>query len=122
MEAGWEPCCCETVSFVLSHLHQWISFRTYEMNSIADQGNRYLTAVDESYYDGLSEASKSSLRFQGGPFKGEELAMFESDPLKDEMVMVRKWDDQAKIVGIESETPRAPAYRDMIQRHLEARS
>jgi len=81
---------------------------------------RYLTAVDASYYDGLSEASKQSLKFQGGPFQGEELAMFNSDPLKDEMVKLRKWDDHAKIVGIEHETPRAEFYRSMIQKHLES--
>ena len=87
---------------------------------IADHLTRYLTAVDASYYDGLSEASKQSLRFQGGPFQGEELAAFEQDPLKEEMVKLRKWDDQAKIVGIEHETPRTATYRDMILRHLEA--
>ena len=81
---------------------------------------RYLTAVDISYYDGLSEASKQSLRFQGGPFAGGELDAFEQDPLKDEMVNLRKWDDQAKIVGIEKVTPRADTYKAMIQKHLEA--
>jgi 2-amino-1-hydroxyethylphosphonate dioxygenase (glycine-forming) len=89
---------------------------------ISDKTIRYLTAVDASYYDGLSEASKQNLRFQGGPFQGEELAAFETDPLKDEMVKLRKWDDQAKIVGIEHETPRTATYMNMIQRHLEARS
>jgi predicted HD phosphohydrolase len=79
-----------------------------------------LTAIDASYYDGLSEASKQSLTFQGGPFQGKELESFESDPLKDEMVKLRKWDDQAKIVGVEAETPRAATYREMITRHLEA--
>jgi predicted HD phosphohydrolase len=77
--------------------------------------------VDSSYYEGLSEASKQSLRFQGGPFQGEELEKFERDPLKEEMVMLRKWDDGAKIVGIERETPRAETYREMIMRHLEGR-
>jgi len=36
------------------------------------------------------------------------------------MVKLRKWDDGAKIVGIEWETPRAETYRGMIQKHLEA--
>lgn len=85
-----------------------------------DRSLRYLTAVDSSYYDGLSEASKQSLRFQGGPFAGEELDLFEMDPLKDEMVKLRKWDDRAKIVGIKETTPRAEAYRVMVQKHLEA--
>jgi 2-amino-1-hydroxyethylphosphonate dioxygenase (glycine-forming) len=81
---------------------------------------RYLTAVDAKYYDGLSEASKQSLKLQGGPFEGDELERFEQDPLKDEIVELRKWDDQAKIVGIEDQTPRASSYKNMIQRHLEA--
>lgn len=59
------------------------------------------------------------MKFQGGPFQGEELEAFESDVLKDEMVKVRRWDDRAKIIGIEQETPRAGSYRDMIRRHLE---
>lgn len=80
---------------------------------------RYLTAIDASYYDGLSEASKQSLKFQGGPFQGEELESFERHELKDDMVKLRKWDDRAKIVGIEQLTPRAEAYRSMIRRHLE---
>lgn len=81
---------------------------------------RYLTAVDAKYYDGLSEASKQSLKFQGGPFEGDELESFEKDPLRDEMVELRKWDDRAKIVGIEDETPRAGSYQRMIESHLEA--
>lgn len=80
-----------------------------------------MTAVDASYYDSLSEASKQSLKFQGGPFQGDELESFERDTLKDEMVKLRKWDDRAKIVGIEKETPRAETYRAMIRRHLEMR-
>ena len=75
--------------------------------------------MDEKYYDSLSEASKQSLKFQGGPFQGNELERFESDPLKDDMVKLRRWDDGAKIVGIEKETPRAGAYRNMILKHLE---
>jgi predicted HD phosphohydrolase len=67
----------------------------------------------------LSEASKQSLRFQGGPFAGEEMEAFENDPLKDEMLKLRRWDDQAKIVGIETVTPRTESYRAMIQQHLE---
>lgn len=77
--------------------------------------------MDPAYYEGLSEASKASLRFQGGPFEGAELEAFEQDPLRDQMVQVRQWDDQAKIVGIEDITPRTSAYRPMIVRHLEGR-
>jgi len=80
---------------------------------------RYLTAVDALYYDELSEASKQSLRFQGGPFEGEALERFEKDGLRDEMVRLRRWDDGAKIVGVEDVTPRAGRYKEMMRRHLE---
>ncbi|KAJ5786587.1 uncharacterized protein N7503_011799 [Penicillium pulvis] len=79
---------------------------------------RYLTAVNREYYDSLSSASQKSLAFQGGPFQGDELREFEEDPLKDEMVSMRLWDDRAKLVGIEATTPRAGAYLDMIVSHL----
>ncbi|OJI85337.1 hypothetical protein ASPTUDRAFT_41553 [Aspergillus tubingensis CBS 134.48] len=80
---------------------------------------RYLTATDKAYYETLSSASKKSLEFQGGPFKGAELETFETDPLRDEMVKLRLWDDAAKVQGIEESTPRAGEYRDLIRVHLE---
>lgn len=79
---------------------------------------RYLTAVNRVYYDSLSTASQKSLAFQGGPFEGTELEAFEKDPLKDEMVSLRLWDDRAKVEGVESITPRAGSYLDMITTHL----
>ena len=84
----------------------------------ADDG-RFLTAIDKAYYDSLSSASKKSLAFQGGPFEGEELDAFLRDPLRDQMVAMRRWDDAAKVEGIVDETPRAETYSGMIERHLE---
>ncbi|THU90347.1 hypothetical protein K435DRAFT_628253, partial [Dendrothele bispora CBS 962.96] len=60
---------------------------------------RYLTAVEEGYYEGLSKASKESLKFQGGPFSHEEVSTFEKDILFSEKVSMRRFDDGAKIVG-----------------------
>ncbi|KAL1868373.1 hypothetical protein Plec18167_008299 [Paecilomyces lecythidis] len=79
---------------------------------------RYLTAVDRSYHDSLSSASQKSLQFQGGPFRGAELQAFMEDPLQDQMVALRLWDDRAKVEGIEDTTPRAMAYLDMMANHL----
>ena len=80
---------------------------------------RYLTAVDKSYHDSLSSASQKTLKFQGGPFQGEELLEFDRDPLRDEMVNLRLWDDKAKVPGIEDSTPRPMSYLDRIVAHLE---
>ncbi|KAJ5318191.1 hypothetical protein PENANT_c052G03598 [Penicillium antarcticum] len=80
---------------------------------------RYLTAVNRAYYDSLSSASQRSLAFQGGPFEGDDMRAFEKDPLRDEMVFLRLWDDAAKLEGVEATTPRASAYLGMIIAHLE---
>lgn len=84
-----------------------------------DTSARYLTAVDEGYYNTLSDASKKSLELQGGPFQGEKLEEFERDELREEMVRLRKWDDGAKVVGAEEKTPRAERYLGMIVSVLE---
>ncbi|KAJ5873041.1 uncharacterized protein N7529_005394 [Penicillium soppii] len=79
---------------------------------------RYLTAINRDYYESLSSASQKSLAFQGGPFQGVDLEVFQQDPLRDEMVSLRLWDDAAKIEGIETSTPRAWAYMNIIIAHL----
>lgn len=77
---------------------------------------RYLCAVDSGYHDTLSDASKKSLLFQGGPMTGDELEEWSAKPWCQEMCRLRKWDDGAKIVGLEVEP--AEAYRRMMERHL----
>ncbi|KAK9848366.1 Phytanoyl-CoA dioxygenase [Penicillium brevicompactum] len=80
---------------------------------------RYLTAKSREYYISLSTASQKSLEFQGGPFQGDDLKAFEADPLRDDMVSLRLWDDASKVEGIEAFTPRTQAYLDMITGHLD---
>jgi phosphonate degradation associated HDIG domain protein len=73
---------------------------------------RYLCAVDPSYADGLSEASIQSLALQGGPMSKDEVAQFESDPFYADSVRLRKWDDAAKIPGLD--VPGPTAYHDQL--------
>lgn len=82
----------------------------------------YLTAKSRGYYDSLSTASQKSLGFQGGPFQGDDLKLFDADPLRDDMVSLRLWDDASKVEGIEAITPRPQAYLDMIIGHLDRES
>jgi predicted HD phosphohydrolase len=47
------------------------------------------------------------------------LERFKHDPLRDEMVALRLWDDAAKVPDIEAVTPRAREYLDLVVQHLE---
>jgi predicted HD phosphohydrolase len=47
------------------------------------------------------------------------LERFKNHPLRDEMVALRLWDDAAKIPNIETITPRAREYLDLVVEHLE---
>jgi putative nucleotidyltransferase with HDIG domain len=60
------------------------------------QAKRYLTFKDSTYYNSLSEASKQTLAFQGGPMNKNEAIQFENDPLFESMIQMRRWDEMAK--------------------------
>ncbi len=61
---------------------------------------RYLCAVEPGYHDRLSEASRLSLRLQGGPLGPAEAASFAAHPHAEAAVLVRRWDDAAKVAGL----------------------
>lgn len=64
------------------------------------QAKRYLTFKFPEYYDNLSEASKHTLEFQGGKMNVSEAFTFEQDPLFETSIAMRKWDEQAKEIGV----------------------
>jgi phosphonate degradation associated HDIG domain protein len=74
---------------------------------------RYLCAVDEGYMRQLSEPSLVSLTLQGGPMNGEEVNRFFKLPFADDAVRLRKWDDQAKVVGLP--TPSLDEFADYLR-------
>ena len=75
---------------------------------------RYLCATDPTYSGKLSEASKHTLRLQGGPMNAGEIAEFERNPHYREAVRVRMWDDGGK--NPEMRTPAFRHYMPMLQR------
>ncbi|MCY4568258.1 MAG: HD domain-containing protein [Candidatus Poribacteria bacterium] len=77
---------------------------------------RYLCTTDTSYHDGLSEASKKSFIVQGGVMSDEEREAFEKIPHFQEGVTLRRWDDLAKVKGLE--TAELETYRDIVQQCL----
>jgi phosphonate degradation associated HDIG domain protein len=77
---------------------------------------RYLSVSEAGYFDLLSEASKLSLKLQGGPMNPEEQAKFGAERFSREAVALRRWDDEGKIVGMA--TPGLAHFVPMIERVL----
>ena len=62
---------------------------------------RYLCATDADYLGQLSPASLHSLKLQGGPLDEAGRKEFEQNPHYREAVALRRWDDLAKIPGMQ---------------------
>ena len=75
---------------------------------------RYLCAVEPSYLAGLSPASRRSLELQGGPFDAEAVRSFVAGPFFRDAVRLRRWDDEAKVPGLE--VPGLDHYRGRLAR------
>ncbi|MCE2518176.1 MAG: hypothetical protein J4F41_10255 [Alphaproteobacteria bacterium] len=74
---------------------------------------RYLCATDADYYAALSEASKHSLRLQGGPMTADEVEEFAQTPHLERILMVRRCDDGGKVAG--GDTPSLDHYLGIME-------
>jgi phosphonate degradation associated HDIG domain protein len=81
------------------------------------EAKRYLTYKDPAYYANLSDASKRTLEYQGGPMTAEEATAFEQYPLFSLIIRMRNWDEQAKIEH--QPLPDLQHYRQMMLHHLQ---
>ena len=77
---------------------------------------RWLSASEAGYFERLSEASKLSLRLQGGPMTADEQNRFAAERFFKDAVDLRRWDDEGKIVGMA--TPGLAHFEAMIHRCL----
>jgi phosphonate degradation associated HDIG domain protein len=62
---------------------------------------RYLCRIEPDYLSRLSAASLLSLELQGGPFTADEARRFEMLPHYREALMLRQWDDEAKVANLQ---------------------
>jgi phosphonate degradation associated HDIG domain protein len=65
------------------------------------RAKRYLCAAEPGYMDGLSSGSLRSLELQGGAMSAVESEAFAALPGFDRAVQLRRWDDAAKVTGLE---------------------
>lgn len=81
---------------------------------------RYLCATFAGYFDSLSPASVRSLELQGGPMNVAERNDFEAQPYFAVTVIVREYDDRAKVTGLA--TPPFAHFRKYLEMTLRAKS
>ena len=74
---------------------------------------RYLCRADPEYLSRLSPASVESLALQGGPLSEAEARRFEEQRYFREAVRLRRWDDRAKIPGLD--LPGLESYREAVE-------
>ena len=80
------------------------------------EAKRYLCHAEVGYWDALSDASKLSLKIQGGPLAAETARTFAEGPFAEDALRLRRWDDAAKIVGLA--TPGLDHFRSRIEAAL----
>ena len=74
---------------------------------------RYLIATEPGYAELLSTRSEVTLEFQGGVMRGDEIVAFEQRPERDDLVVLRRADDAAKIRG--KVVPGLDTWRAMVE-------
>lgn len=80
------------------------------------EAKRYLVSRTPGYLAKLSEASRGTLEWQGGPMSPDEAARFRADPLTPDVLRLRAWDEAAKVVGLA--VPPLASYGAMLRRNL----
>ncbi len=88
----------------LGYLNKIFSSAVTEPIRMHVNAKRYLCAVDSSYYNSLSPASKVSLELQGGIYSEQEAQEFISQPYAKDAVQLRIWDDIAKVKDLPTPT------------------
>ena len=79
------------------------------------QAKRYLCR-NKSYWNTLSEASKVSLKLQGGIMNDNEAKKFVSLKFHEDAILLRKYDDEGKIPNIKMK--KIEDYRNLINSQL----
>ena len=77
---------------------------------------RYRCAVDPSYRSSLSDGSIRSLENQGGPMSDADARAFRDRPAWADAVVLRGWDDEAKVIGLDVRP--LSHYRSRLERVL----
>jgi len=103
----------ENIAF--NFLRNYFKPEVFEPIKLHVQAKRYLCR-NKSYWDILSEASKVSLKLQGGIMGNNEAKKFVSLKFHGDAILLRKYDDDGKIPNIKMK--KIDEYRDLITSQL----
>jgi len=79
---------------------------------------RYLTHVDKDYYNRLSDASKQTLVYQGGPMNNDEAEKFRSHPDFEFCLRMRTFDEAAKDINFNRYEDKAEKNWNLVQEEI----
>src|SRR5262249_61335110 len=80
-------------------LARWVSERAAGCVRMPADAKRYLCAPEPASLDRLSPGSRHTLGLQGGIMSPDAAARFAGHPWARDAVALRRWDDEAKVVG-----------------------
>jgi len=78
---------------------------------------RYLCAAEPGYHDTLSVGSKHTLTLQGGAMTAEEMRRADTNPWWRDALRLRRWDDEAKVVG--RKTRPLSAWKPLLRKYFD---
>jgi len=85
-------------------LAPWVPERVAWCVRMHADAKRYLCATEAAYVDRLSPGSRHTLRLQGGVMSADDAARFARHRWAADAVALRRWDDEAKVVGKSTRT------------------
>ena len=103
----------ENIGF--NFLKNYFKPEVFEPIKLHVQAKRYLCR-NKSYWNILSEASKVSLKLQGGIMSDNEAKKFVSLKFHEQAILLRKYDDEGKILNIKMK--KIEDYRNLINSQL----
>tara|TARA_R110000868_G_scaffold14669_4_gene67933 strand:+ start:8741 stop:9301 length:561 start_codon:yes stop_codon:yes gene_type:complete len=94
-------------------LNKWFGSDVVLPVALHVDAKRYLCTAEDGYFDRLSPASVRSLKLQGGPFTRSQALEFIARPGGEDAVRLRRWDEEAKVKGLE--TPSLDHFRPYVE-------
>jgi gamma-butyrobetaine dioxygenase len=95
----------------------WVPARTAWCVGAHADAKRYLCATEPAYYARLSPGSRRTLEMQGSLMSPAEAARFSAHPWAPDAIVLRRWDDGAKVMG--KPTRPLTAWEPLLRRYFD---